>query len=297
VTAGGAQAEAALAVIQSAAQEFGWVSDWVQEAAPSAVETAAQSGAAVIVLDGPELERGARAIAGNYPEAYFIGLHPGEGDLPANMLAFGAPRYDQVGFIAGMIAGLTTKTKFVTGIGDPHSAEGLKYLNGFAHGVRYACPKCRIEGIDVTIQSSPTGQTAVVYAISGCDVFFAAPGAAGKEALVAAAQEGAWVIGSDRDTPLTLFGGQAPEAEKVLTSVYLAPGAALRSALAAFQAGAPPKGRQPLSASTGAIRLAPYNAPLEVFSALDRQVIATALGRLADGSLDTGIDPATGEEK
>jgi len=49
--------------------------------------------------------------------------------------------------------------------------------------------------------------------------------------------------------------------------------------------------------TAGAIRLAPYNAPLEVFSALDRQVIATALGRLADGSLDTGIDPATGEEK
>ncbi len=303
VTAGGAQVEATLAVIQRAAQEFAWETSWAQDTASSAVKAAAQSGAAVVVVDGVDLEKQARAIAGNYPQVYFIALHAAGGDPPSNMLALGAPRHDQAGFIAGLIAGLATQTKFVAVIGDPRSADGLKHINGFAHGARYACPKCRIEGIDAASQPPPASKAAFIYAASGCDVFFVAAETPGEKTLVMTAEsmaerETGWVIGAGGDVYTTVFAnGQAPGADRLLTSVYLDEGAALYHALAAFHDGAPLTGSQPFAASTGAIVVAPYNAPLEVFSALDRQVVATALGRLADGSLETGIDPATGEEK
>ncbi len=290
-------------MIQRAAQEFGWEVSQGQAATASAVEAAAQSGAAVVVVDGVDLEKQARAIAGNYPQVYFIVLHAAADDPPSNMLALGAPRHDQAGFIAGLIAGLATQAKFVAVIGDPRSADGLKYINGFAHGARYACPKCRIEGIDAVSQSPPAGQAAIIYAASGCDVFFVAAETPGEQTLAVTAEsmakrETGWVIGAGGDRYATVFANdQAPGADRLLTSVYLDEGAALYQALAAFHDGAPLKGNLPFAASTGAIVIAPYNAPLEIFSALDRQVVTTALGRLADGSLETGIDPATGEEK
>jgi hypothetical protein len=83
----------------------------------------------------------------------------------------------------------------------------------------------------------------------------------------------------------------------VLTSVYLDAGEAVRAALAAFHDGKPLSGVQPLSAASGAIVLAPIRSPADRLSIPDQADIATALARLADGSLETGIDPVTGEEK
>jgi len=73
-------------------------------------------------------------------------------------------------------------------------------------------------------------------------------------------------------------------------------GAAVQTALAGYVAGVPPAGAQPFSAANGAVALAPYRVSEDVLSELDRQEIAAVLARLADGSLDTGINPLTGDE-
>jgi basic membrane lipoprotein Med (substrate-binding protein (PBP1-ABC) superfamily) len=299
VTAGGAQAEAAQAVVQRAAQEFGWSFERMPEASPGAINTVAQAGADVIVIDGLAAQDRALSVAADYPSAYFIGLHPSAGgDLPANMITLGGvdSRHDQAGFLAGMAAGFASETQKVAVVGDPNTAEGRKYRNGFLHGVRYACPKCRVDFIDLGATEGTLSEEAVRYALFGFDVIFAAAGQPGDEALRAAAEKGAFVIGSRSDMYTTLFGnGAAPGAERVLTSVFLDEAQALLAALAAFRIGHPFTGAQPLSAANGAVSLAPIRG--NRLSLPDQQDIAAALARLADGSLETGIDPVTGEEK
>jgi basic membrane protein A len=288
--------------IQRAAQEFGWGFEQTPEASPDDIRAAAQSGAQIVIVGGQELQESARAIAREFPQVYVIGFGLSGDDLPPNMLSLGGPgsREDQAGFVAGMAAGFATENKYVTAISDPNSVEGRKYRNGFLHGVRYACPKCRVEFIDVadTADTETARTEAAKFVLFGSDVFFAAAGEAGDAALVAAAQKGGWVIGSGNDVYVSLFGnGSTAGADRVLTSVYLDAGEAVRAALAAFHDGKPLSGVQPLSAASGAIVLAPIRSPADRLSIPDQADIATALARLADGSLETGIDPVTGEEK
>jgi basic membrane lipoprotein Med (substrate-binding protein (PBP1-ABC) superfamily) len=287
------------AAIQSVAQDFGWN----VEIGPDEVQAFVQSSGATVVVVIAGLNP---QVAREFPNVYFVYLPPPTedlgSDLPPNLLALGGPesRQDQAGFLAGMAAGFATEKKFVTAISDPNSAEGRKYRNGFLHGVRYACPKCRVDFIDVadTADTQTASAEAAQYVLFGSDVFFAAAGQAGDEALVAAAQNGGWVIGSGSDVYLTIFGnGSIAGADRVLTSVYLDPGGGVRAALTAFHNGTPLYGAQPFSAANGAIVLAPYHNTDGPLNALEQSYIAVALARLADGSLETGIDPATGKEK
>jgi basic membrane lipoprotein Med (substrate-binding protein (PBP1-ABC) superfamily) len=185
-------------------------------------------------------------------------------------------------------------------VADVTSAAGLKYRNGFLHGVRYTCSRCRVDFVDVTDPAATafTAEAARMNATLSSDVVYAAPGAAGEAALLAAAQAGAWVIGSQPDLRETVFqAGAAPGAHEVVTSAYLDYATAVARALEAYQAGEPPAGAQPLSAANGAVVLAPVEvAEAEDFTDLDRQDVQRALERLASGELDTGVDPVTGQE-
>ncbi|MGH2521760.1 MAG: BMP family lipoprotein [Anaerolineales bacterium] len=284
---------------QTAAQEFGWSFEYgPYRPTLDQLRAIAQSGLNIAVVAGPS----PRDIAREFPNVYFVYLQPPAepvtDDLP-NMLSLGGAgsRHDQLGFMAGAAAGLATEFQIVTAISDPNTVEGLNYRNGFLHGVRYTCPRCRVQFIDV-VDVASARETAALYASIGSDVFFAAAGEAGDEALAAAAQRGAWAIGSGGDVYLTLFGdGAQPGADHVLTSVYFDAGAAVYSALSQFHAGTPPSGAQPFSAANGAITLAPYRNADPAFNSLDQAEVAKALARLGDGALETGIDPATGQER
>ena len=284
--------------VQRAAKEFGWEISETQDASVDSLRALVQVGAIVIVAEQGDLLQAAR----DFPAVYFIGLQQENvTDLPTNLLALGpGARQDQAGFLAGMVAGLATESQIVTVIGDPNSIEGRNYRNGFSHGVLYTCPECRLLNIDVANLDDGTEASATVstYFFVGCDVFFAAAGNAGDQALAAAAEAGAGVIGAGEDVYLTRFGGgSALGAEHVLTSIYFDPGAAVYHALSAFHAGQPLSGAQTFTAANNAIVLAPYRDPEGVLSMLDQTDITKALARLANGSLETGIDPATGEER
>jgi basic membrane lipoprotein Med (substrate-binding protein (PBP1-ABC) superfamily) len=290
--------------LQQAAQELGWTYAARVEGDPAVIETTLQAGGTVLVIDGPTLAEQARLAAQAWPAAYFISLTSGEAESPAtNMLAFSGSRFDQLGFLAGMAAGLATRVQSVTAVTDL-SLAGLNYRNGFLHGVRYTCPRCQLQYIDVfDVENggAEAAQTAALYASISSDVFFAAAGQAGEAALLAAAQRGAWVIGAQVDVYTTVFeNGAVTGADRVLTSLFLDQSAAVYNALKAYAtsasgAGAPLTGQQPYAAANGAIVMAPYRT--QALNSLDQQEIAHALARLADGSLDTGVDPATGQER
>jgi basic membrane protein A and related proteins len=300
-----AKLEAAVAAIQQAAKDFGW--EITLGMANGSIEgtvsdLVAQQGAQVVVTLGQPMQAATLTAARKYPDVYFIGLYQTGTDLPANVLLLDdtAPREDQAGFLAGMAAGLATHVQRVAVIGDPTSPAGLRYRNGFLHGVRYTCPRCRLDNIDLLNADDTAGavETAGRYRLYGVDVFFAAAGDAGDAALVKVTQAGAWGIGSGRDVVATVFnGGATAGADKILTSVYIDPAAAVSNALTLYHAGTPLTGTQSLSAATGALILAPVRLAAGGLSPLDQHDLATMLSHLADGTFDTGIDPVTGAER
>jgi basic membrane lipoprotein Med (substrate-binding protein (PBP1-ABC) superfamily) len=166
--------------------------------------------------------------------------------------------------------------------------------------VRFTCPKCRIDTIDLagTEATEFARGEGVKYAALGADVIFAAAGASGDAALLDAAQVGAFVVGSGNDVFVTVFGGGSEAgADRVLTSVYLAWEAALGSALQDFADGSSRSGVEPLSLANGGVVMAPLRDPDGVLSLLDQQDIESTKARLADRSLETGVDPLTGQER
>ncbi len=297
----GAGSESVKAAVDAAAVEFGWQVQAEQGAA--ALTSLAEAGVPVIVADGAALEAPARAAAEAFPNTDFIGVnHAGAEPALPNLLTLGgdAAREDQLGFVAGAIGGLLTEGDIVTAIGHTATPQGLKYRNGFLHGIRFTCSRCRVDFIDSVDQTSDgvaIAERASMNANLSSDVVFAAAGAAGLQGLQAAAQKGAWVIGIDPADATTTFAPGQPGAEQWVTSVYFDLGAAVAAALQAHQAGAPLSGPQPLSAASGALVVAPYRISEEDLTPLDRQDIAGFIARLADGSLETGIDPLSGQER
>ncbi len=295
------------AALDAAAQAHGWQ---VQTAAD--VPSLAQAGAALIVADGAigsdgaEYEAAVREAAAAFPAIYFVGLNMAGPDAPLpNLLTLGGPnaREDQAGFAAGLIAGYVTEVQAVTAIANTATVAGLKYRNGFLHGVRYSCTRCQIFFIDLTDETATqfAAEQARFAALNTSDVVFAAAGAAGWAGLRAAAEAGVWVIGGGGDAYAEAFeNGGAPGADRLVTSVLFDPAAAvtgLSAALEAYAAGSPLIGAQPYAVGNGAVVVLPARVGLEVFSELDLQEVQAALALLADGSLETGVDPLTGNER
>jgi basic membrane lipoprotein Med (substrate-binding protein (PBP1-ABC) superfamily) len=290
------------AAVEAAAQANGWEVRLAPEPTGDALRALVAEGLNVLVADGAEFEAVAREAAAGDAGLYVVGVGQtgSEGELP-NWLTLGGPnsREDQLGFMAGVVTGYLTEGQVVTAIANPTTVVGLKYRNGYLHGVRYACSRCRVDFIDLADESATAfaGERAALNAQLSSDVVFAPNGAVGAAGLRAGAQAGAWVVGAGDDPFASAFeNGAAPGADRVVTSAYFDAGAAVQAALTGYAAGAPPTGAQPLSAANGAVALIPYRVSEDVLNELDRQEIAAALARLADGSLDTGINPLTGNE-
>lgn len=282
--------------LSSFAQQQGW-----QFGLASAREVqallAAEGPVAVVSVSAELSPQEWLALAQQHPETYFVILGPPEAgvEIPANLLFVGGPagREDQAGFLAGVTAGLTTKAQRVAVFSDTTTPAGLKYRNGFAAGIRYACPRCQLDVIELSAFSEVVFAEALgqKYALLGADVVFAAAaGDAGAFALAGAAQNGAWVIADD-----SILLSRVPDSDRVLTRVSLDVFAAFESALTDFAAGRPRSGVEPLSLANGGVVLEPIRDG--ALSLLDLQDIESVKRRLAEGALETGVDPLNGEEK
>lgn len=296
--AGDSSGDGVYQLVSGFARENGWE---VKLGNAASVTALVQAGPRIVVSAAATLSLDEwRSLAREHTHIYFIVLDgsPSAAEtMPANLLVIGGleDRHDQAGFLAGMAAGFATETQRVAAFTLPTTPEGLKYRNGFVSGVRYACPKCRIDLVDLPDSQSAlfAGDEAVKYVALGADVVFAKADEAGGVALFAAADSGAWAIGSGRypnDAP-------PPEAARLIASVYVEAEAALAEALRAYLAGQPRSGVEPLSLTNGGLGLTIYPNADAALSPLDRRDIEAARARLADGSLETGVDPVTGEER
>jgi basic membrane protein A len=233
------------------------------------------------------------------PDVYFIGIDQGYEDAPANLVGVQF-REDQSGFLAGALAAQMTESGIIAGVyGIPVPAV-VKFRNGFEQGAKYINPDIDVRGVYIEsfVDSVAGGETADQLISEGADVIFGAGGQTGSGAILRAAQQGVYVIGVDQDEYNTTFGGgETPGAEYLISSavkrvdqgVYLSLEALVDGDLEAFGGG----GNRVLSAENDGVTFAPPHdseVPEEVTASLEE-----ILAGLKDGTIETGVDPISGE--
>ncbi|MGH9112701.1 MAG: BMP family lipoprotein, partial [Acidimicrobiales bacterium] len=130
----------------------------------------------------------------------------------------------------------------------------------------------------------------------GADVIFGAGGQTGSGGVSAATEQGLWGIGVDQDEYFTTFnGGDAPGSENLATSAIKRVDLAVFRNIVASMTDQFEGGVYTLEAANDGISYAPFHdadIPDDVAALLEE----TRQG-LADGSIDTGVDPVTGLPK
>ncbi|MGB8215161.1 MAG: BMP family ABC transporter substrate-binding protein [Anaerolineales bacterium] len=170
----------------------------------------AQAGYDVVVTVGSAMGDATRAAAKAYPDTYFIGV---DQDQSANQefspnLAGLVFAEDQIGYMAGALAALMSKTGQVGAICASDALPSMKrYGDGFLAGAAYINPQVKATviyhndvGLDKTLVDPEWGAAKANSLVdSGADIIFGVGGDTGNNAIVAAVTRGAYGIGADTD--------------------------------------------------------------------------------------------------
>jgi len=141
-------------------------------------------------------------------------------DAPGNLRGVGFEE-DEVGYLAGTLAGLMTTSDIIGAVGGMDIRPVVDFLVGYQHGAQ-----CANDNVYVISQYTQTfvdpdlGAAVAAEMISkGADVIFGAAGPTGNGAILYSAGHGVWSIGVDTDQYETVFdNGAVDGAEKLLTS-------------------------------------------------------------------------------
>jgi basic membrane protein A len=207
-------------------------------------------------------------------------------------------REDQSGFMAGVLAGEMSKSKTVGIVAGMEIPPVKKFRNGYENGVKYACPDCKTIGVYIDSFTDPArGKAAAESQIAeGADVIFGAGGPTGSGGILGAAQQGTWVIGVDQDEYFTTFkGGSEAGADKLLSSAMKRVDVAVYTAIKEAYEGTF-EGRTALfDAASNGVALAPFHDAESAVPDAVKAKLDETFQMLADGSLETGVDPVTGD--
>lgn len=128
---------------------------------------------------------------------------------------------EQVGYLAGTLAGLMTSSDVVGGVGGMQIPPVQALLEPYRYGAVCANPDIGviITYTDTFGEPDLGAQAAQDLMGQGADVIFGAAGATGNGAILEATQAGAWAVGVDVDQWLTVFGsGTVAGSDRLLTS-------------------------------------------------------------------------------
>ncbi len=252
--------------------------------------------AAVASGNGPALFAAAQSHAGvRFAAVEEVGVQP-----LVNLLVVGGDNYrrDQAAFMAGLLATIENRNDYVGWVGEADTVRGKIYQNGFRHGIRYVCPRCRI--FDFELSASADAATGISAAgqlrEDFIDTASAIPGAAGDAALVNLAENGVRVAGAGPDLYRLVFAdGAANGAKSVLGEPAFRPDLLLADLLARYLAGESFPQPVAYSLENGGLAFAPF--PNDWISSARQAYLEKILADVAAGRLDIGIDPQTGEER
>ncbi|MGH3665417.1 MAG: BMP family lipoprotein [Egibacteraceae bacterium] len=252
----------------------------------------------VVVTVGFLLADATLKFAGDNPDTDFVGVDQFQEDYGDNYsgLLF---REDQGGYLAGAMAGLLTESNVVGVVGGRQDVPPVvRLVNGYEAGAKAENPD--VEALSVYNQSftdPAKGRSDGEQMLGeGADVIFGAGGQTGSGGIQAAAEDGKWAIGVDQDEYFTTFDeGNARGSEFLATSAVKRVDLGVFSQIAASIQGEFSGGIFTLEAANDGVTYAPFHdADIPEDVAVRMEEIRQGL---ADGSIDTGIDPVTGEPK
>jgi basic membrane protein A and related proteins len=249
----------------------------------------------VLITTGFLLATDTQAAAEANPDVNFIGIDQFQEETLPNY-SFVQYREDQAGYLAGVMAASLSESGVIGVVGGREDVPPVvRLVNGYQTGAESVNPDIRVLSVYNESFTTPDkgASDAAQFIGEGADVIFGAGGQTGSGGVRAAAEQGLWGIGVDQDEYFTTFDGGAAAG-----SEYLATSAIKRVDLAVFRniVGALQDefegGILTLEAANDGITYAPFHdadIPDDVAELLEE----TRQG-LADGSIDTGVDPVTG---
>lgn len=249
----------------------------------------------VVISTGFLLADATLAAAQENPDVRYVGIDQSQEEYPDNYVGV-LFREDQGGFLAGAMAGLLTESGVIGVVGGREDVPPVvRYVNGYEEGAHYIDDSIQVlqvynESFDDPAKGASDAQQMLG---EGADVIFGAGGVTGSGGVSAAAEAGAWGIGVDQDQYFTLFsGGSAPGADRIATSAVKRVDLGVFTQVAAAIQDEFAGGVFELTAENGGITYAPSHdadVPQEVAAQLEE-----VRAGLADGSISTNLDPATG---
>jgi len=250
----------------------------------------------VVVTTGFLLADSTLTFAKNNPDVDWIGIDQFQETYPDNYegILF---REDQGGYLAGALAALLTDSNVIGVVaGREDVPPVVRYVNGYEAGAKSINPDIQVLRVYNSSFDDPAkGASDAKQMIGeGADVIFGAGGITGSGGVRAAAESGAWAIGVDQDQYATIFGsGSAEGADRIASSAVKRVDLGVFTQIAAVIEGDFKGGVFQLTAENDGITYAPphdADIPAEVSQRLEEIRVG-----LADGSIETGVDPVTGE--
>ncbi len=194
------------------------------------IRTFVVRGAKVIVTVGFLMANATIAAAKLYPRVQFIGIDqvPAR-PLPRNYQGLDFDRAE-AGYLAGIVAGWTTKTDKVGVVGGKAIKPVLAFINGYRNGVASVKATNTVLALYTDSFNAPdVGQaSAEALMAAGADVVFGVAGQTGAGVHQAACTAGKWSIGVDVDEYLRYPAYQACIVTSAVNRISLATAKAIR---------------------------------------------------------------------
>ena len=280
-----------------AASDFGIEPNLYESAGDHAValqQCADEANSICFVAVGWQMPDETRAAAEANPEVFYVSIDQAWYDYPDNLrgVLFKA---DEVGYLAGALAGLMTSSDMVGAIGGMEIPPVEDYVNGYRNGAQ-----CRNSEVDVLIEYADDfvnpdlgRELAADMLGQGADVIFAPAGLTGTGSVLAATESGAWGIGVDTDFYTSVFDNGAVEgSELLLTSAVKRVDNAVYMAVQDWISGALAAGTVRYGLEEGGVGLADYQEASSEIPDDVKLAIQDIEAGIIDGSIDVSSDCA-----
>jgi basic membrane protein A len=285
--------------MQAAADCFGFESSYIETVSEADystnISTSLEANPNVVVTNGFLIADATLAAAQANPDVSFIGVDQFQEEFPENYIGVQF-REDQGGYMAGVLAASLSESGVIGVVGGREDVPPVvRLVNAYETGAKSVNPDIRVLSVYNESFTAPDkgASDAAQFMGEGADVIFGAGGQTGSGGVAAAAEQGVWGIGVDQDEYFTTFnGGEAPGSDKLATSAVKRVDLAVFRNIVAAMKGEFAGGLYTLDAENDGITYAPFHdaqLPEEAVTAIE-----DARKGLADGSIDTGVDPVTG---
>ncbi len=198
---------------------------------------------------------------------------------------------DEVGYLAGTLAGLMTVSDTVGAVGGMEIPPVEAFVDAYRNGAQCANP-------DATVLVTYTGtfvdpdlgaQAAQDMIAEGTDVIFAAAGATGNGALLTTTQSLQWAIGVDTDQYLTVFeNGAVDGSDRLLSSAMKRLDNAVFDTISDVVSGTFTSGTVLYDLAADGVGLAPFHETDPYVPTSVRDALQTVKEGITGGGIDIG---------